>query len=180
MKKLIAMLAVTTAGLVSSNLMAAESGMYVGVKTGTMAVDSSAFDDASAMAFSLGFNINENVGFEVELGRSSAGDIDMSVYNGYSVVSVTGEYEISTTALYATFRSSDPLYVKGKIGILSEKVDFDFDIDCGSACSGSEDESGLSYGVGVGYNFGAASVELGYTLIEEDVNYMSLGLQLNF
>ena len=180
MKKLIATLALTTAGLMSSNLMAAESGMYIGVKTGTMAVDSSAFDDTSAITFALGFNVNENVGFEIELGRSSAGNIDMSVYDGFSVVKVTGEYEISTAALYATFRSSDPLYVKGKIGILSEKVDFELDFDCGAPCSESEDESGLSYGVGVGYNFGAASIELGYTLIEEDVTYASLGVQLNF
>jgi len=167
------MLAIAATGFASTNLIAEESnsGPYIGVKTGTMSVDVSGFDSVSATAFTLGASFNENSSIELEFANSSSGDID----------GLTGDFTIKTAAVYYAFRSSGPAYVKGRIGFLQETVDINIE-SCGyySLCDLSGDETGLSIGFGGGFKVGFASIELDYTLVEEDVSFIALGIKLGY
>ncbi len=89
---------------------------------------------------------------------------------------IHGEWEIETYAIYGVFRTRGTLFFKGKIGYLHEDVSSTVG---GFGATGSD--SGLSLGIGAGLRIGHhGSIELEYTIIEEDVDYLSVGLNYYF
>ncbi|MBB3048968.1 opacity protein-like surface antigen [Litorivivens lipolytica] len=161
MKKLaIALLALSaTAGSFAAD----KTGGFVGIKTGNMDIDSSIFDADAPLGIVFGYQGQSGAGVEVEYNRA---DVDF-VINGRAYTA-----DFKTLALYGTYRSEGDAYFKGKLGILREDLENDFV---------SMDDSGLSGGIGLGFRLGeAASLELEYTVIEEDVNYYSAGLNIHF
>lgn len=60
--------------------------------------------------------------------------------------------------------------LKGKAGYLREDLKIS-----GPGGSVSDNESGLSLGGGIGFMLGSSRLELEYTIIEADVNYLSVG-----
>lgn len=82
-----------------------------------------------------------------------------------------GEWDINTIALYGALRTAGPFYFKAKAGYLSEDVSISVP---GIKASGTD--SGFSYGIGAGWRLtGGSRLEVEYTLIESDVNFLSLG-----
>jgi Outer membrane protein beta-barrel domain len=152
--------------------MAAGNPLYLGVKGGKMMVDLSEYEDVSTAGLVVGYKLFDNqagsVAVEGEYTNSSTGDI--------TVLGVTGQWDIDTWALYAAYRTPGNLYAKAKAGVLHEKINVNI---VGAGISGSD--SGLSLGVGGGLRLGRnAALELEYTIVEQDVNFASLGVNLNF
>ena len=140
----------------------AQADFLFGVKTGPMLVDvegADVSDDPTNVGVSVGYELGVLIGglaVEAELTRSlSAGSV------------AGNDLEISTQGLYASFTTAGPIYLKARVGIMDASVD---------AGGFSEDEGGETYGLGVGFSLGLFRVELEYTSIDDDVNFISLGL----
>ena len=151
--------------------------LYVGVKTGKMlvSVEESGVkaSDPSSVGFVLGYDFGS--GFALEFEANNSGKSDLSIYNTHA-----GEVEIETRALYLAMRSQGKGFFKGRIGVLQETATVS---GCGYYTCGSEeeDDTGLSLGIGGGYNFNdTVQVEAEYTILEADVDLLSIGLNLRF
>ena len=139
---------------------ASANGWIFGANTGTMVIDVSGVSNPTNVGFMAGYEIGIGIGdlaFEAEMTNSvssgSAGSSDV---------------DIDTRALYVALRTAGPVYFKGRMGTLQEEI----------SISGfpSETDNGSSIGVGVGFSLGLVQLELDYTVIEQDVNYLSVGV----
>lgn len=139
-----------------------EPKAYFGFKTGGFDIGVGGAETVTASGFFGGVYFTESSSVEVEFLNSE----ESKIYNGYSFATM----KIKTTAFYYAYKSSEPLYFKYRFGFLNEKV------TGGDGLSGSISDSGLSLGLGAGYDFGSVLLEVGYTLIEADINYFSIGL----
>ena len=87
-----------------------------------------------------------------------------------------GDGDIATFAAYGVYRTQGDFYGKFKAGILSETVKASNRFSRVEAT-----ETGLSAGIGAGYRFNdTISMELEYTMIEKDVNFLSAALNFHF
>ena len=77
------------------------------------------------------------------------------------------DIEVDTNALYLTFTTPGPVYLKLRGGLI------DITADVGSA---SDDESGESFGAGLGLSLGLLRLELEYTRIDDDIDFLSAGI----
>ena len=153
---------------------AQDPGVYIGVKAGSFRIDAEELDsnNPNGRGFVVGYNLGEGPAIEFEHNKS---DTFHAGLDGY-YYGPTVEGEIETSALYFAYRSQGTAFFKVKAGVLKEDVS-------ASAYSESADESdtGLSLGAGFGFNLGdVAQIEAEYTIIEEDVSFLSLGLNLRF
>lgn len=146
----------------------ANDGFYAGVKAGLMTSDISGLDS--------GINLGLTGGHEWNLGEISvAAEGEFSTALSKGDVNF-GEWDVETLALYGVVRTHGDLYLKAKMGFLREKVT----IDTNFSGSFSETDSGASYGIGGGWNLGNGALELEYTIIEQDINFLSLGYNFRF
>ncbi|MBN1378305.1 MAG: outer membrane beta-barrel protein [Gammaproteobacteria bacterium] len=130
---------------------------YAGLKAGPMMIDLGGIDDPLNIGL-VGAYIND-AGFGFE------GEFTTSIVEG----ELAGNYDVSiqTVAAYATFRTPGDSYFKAKLGLLNE------DVEIGSR---SDSDTGSSFGIGVGFNTASGGkFEIEYTIIEEDVNFLSIG-----
>ena len=112
----------------------------------------------------IGYNFGG--GSAIELERNSA-DIDVASF----------QIDMDNTALYYAFRSEGDAYLKVKAGILKEELSAS---SCGG-CDVEDDDTGFSAGIGGGLNLGSmAQIEVEYTIIEADIDYLSAGLNIRF
>ena len=158
MKKLLP-LGLALASLASAPVYAAagDDGLHVGLKTGLMDVDVGGFDIDSPLGFVVGFE-QGLYGFELEA-NFAGGDVE-----GFDL-------DFDTFAFYGVFRSEGEVFFKLKAGFLRENVD---------VAGFSEDDTGFSVGVGAGARVDNLSFEAEYTIIEEDVNFLSVGANVHF
>ncbi len=152
--------AVIVSGLVLMAPAAFAKDYYLGAKYGAMVSEIDDYDPAQNLGIVLGYHVlHVGLGdFDVEVdytSTTSRGDAPAPV----------NTWEIQTAGGYAVFRTAGMFYVKGKAGLLYEKIKSDI---------GSADDTGTSFGAGLGVSAGLAQFELEYTLIERDVNYVSL------
>jgi outer membrane immunogenic protein len=139
---------------------AAMADMYFGVNAGKMMIDLDGFDDPTNAGVLIGNEwglVAGDLGVEAEFTTS----IDDGSFWGNDV-------NVNTQAVYGAFRTAGPVYVIGKVGLLREEVEI------GSI---SETDTGMSAGVGVGFSVGLAQLELQYTVVEEDISYLSVGVR---
>ncbi|MBI3545191.1 MAG: porin family protein [Gammaproteobacteria bacterium] len=153
-------------------VLAADNPLYVGLKGGVMMVDLSEYDQATSAGVVLGYkifgNADSSLAIEGEYTTSSSADIN--------VLGFKGKWDIDTWAAYLAYRIGGDMYFKGKVGYLNEDINVDI---VGANISGSD--SGLSVGIGVGWKLGKKNaLELEYTVIEQDVNFVSLGVNFSF
>ncbi len=138
---------------------ASADGWIFGVNTGTMNIDDPDVSDPGNIGFMAGYEVGVVLGdlaFEGEITRTrSNGDL------------FGNDVKIETEALYVALRTAGPIYFKGRIGTLQEKIII-------GSYSGTE--SGTSAGIGVGFSLGLVQLELDLTRIETDVTYVSLGV----
>ncbi len=145
----------------SSVVQADEGQMYIGVKAGSFLVDLDGADDPEPFGVQLGYDFGQNLSLEFEYNTGSAD------YTGFGS---TVDMDLTTMAIYATFRSEGQGYFLTKIGFLKEELEL-------SNASASEniDDTGLSYGIGGGFKLGDQfALEAEYTIIEQDVDYFGL------
>jgi len=128
---------------------------YAGLKFGSFQVDVEGVDNSTPIGFQLGYDLGDTLSFEVEYNKGS-GDVDF----GFAET----EYDMTTMAIYATFRSKGKGYFLAKAGLIKEEIEI------GSI---SEDDTGLSYGFGGGFKLNDnIALEAEFTIVEEDANYI--------
>lgn len=150
---------------------AQDPGVYVGVKAGSFQIDIDEFDtnDPNAKGFVVGYNLGEGPAIEFEHNKSDTFHV---TENGYFLA----DGDVTTNALYFAYRSQGSVFFKVKGGILIEDVSAS-----GYSRSAEDSDTGLSVGAGFGFNMGeVAQLEAEYTVIEADIGYLSLGLNLRF
>lgn len=140
------------------------SEVYFGANVGKMMFDGAGYDDPTNVGVVLGKEwgvVAGDAGVQIEASTT----IDDGAYN-----TIFGPQDVSvdTLALYGVFRSAGPVYFIGKAGILREEVE---------RGPNSSTDSGLSAGVGIGFSLGVAQIEVQYTLIEEDISFLSAGVR---
>lgn len=146
------------------------SGFYIGVKGGPLIIDLPHYQDDDGLGFVAGYDFG---GFGIEFEHTET-EGNFSVSNlgfGY----VRGDYELKTNALYGVYRSQGTGYFKVKLGILNE----DISVSAGGVRA-SDDDTGASAGIGAGVRVESFALEVEYTVIEEDVGFLSLGLNYTF
>jgi hypothetical protein len=137
----------------------ASADMYFGAKAGPMMIDIPGVDDPTNAAVVLGKEwgvVAGDIGVQVEASTT----IDDGAVGPYDV-------SIDTLAAYGVFRTAGPVYFIGKAGVLREEID----------AVQSASDTGLSFGAGVGFSLGVAQIEVEYTIIEEDVSFLSAGIR---
>jgi len=138
---------------------------YFGIKAGQMMPDISILGNTVNLGVMMGFPLNNSAtSFEAELtGTASKGDVDF----------YGSEWGVTTLAGYFVYRSQSTTYVKLKAGLLYEDVNISGGYYYGTSTSGTD--TGLSLGVGIGWDLGHAhKIELEATLIEADINFISV------
>lgn len=142
-------------------------GGFFGLKAGQMQVDAS--DDVLGIDYDNSTNIGVYAGYVGESGLGFEAEFTWPTSDADTgVPDVT--YELSTVALYGTWRSDGNIYFKGRAGLLRERLKLE-----GPGGTASDSDSGLSFGAGVGFHLGSSRLELEFTRIEKDVNYLSIG-----
>ncbi len=151
---------------------AADSSWYVGLKAGQMMVDLDGLDDATNGGVLVGYSFGD-FAIEAEYTTTlSEGDV--------TILGVPGEWDINTFAVYGVYRSSGNIYFKGKVGFLNEDVSINVNA-FGTPISAAGSDSSASLGVGVGWRIpDSNSLELEYTIVEEDIDFLSLGYNYHF
>lgn len=145
------------------------SPWYLGLKAGWMDADASNFDEATNLGLYGGYTLHDDASgrfaLEGEYTRTiSDGDIP------------GGGWDIETLAVYGAYRTAGPWFLKIKAGYLDEDISVSAG---GSSIAGSD--SGFSFGAGAGVRLSnKAAFELEYTVIEEDVNFFSIGYLTHF
>lgn len=159
MKKTAFLLMLTTcmAGGAWASEEAEDRGFYLGVTAGKHKVDVDDLSGGTAGGLVGGYRISNGFGVEVAF---TASEFDVDVAPGCLL-------EFDTAAIYGVFRSSGPVYFKGRAGFLREEL------TSRDLCVGlieGESDSGLSFGIGGGFRFGKGAFEVEYTLVEQDVD----------
>ena len=150
-------------------------GAYVGAKLGLVSVDASEFDNATNAGIVLGYDfVRSNATFSVE------GELTTTLSDGDLSMPGAGkaEWDITTMAIYGVtkLQLSNSAYLKGKLGVLNEDVSVNTAFG-----SFSEDDTGMSFGFGLGFKIREmVSLEVEYTIIEDDVDFFSVGSNLSF
>lgn len=147
-------------------------GVYGGLKYISAQTDVDGLNSADNAGVLIGYEFGKD-----DLRWAIEGELTKSVSDGDGNVSgFPASWSVDTMALYGAVRYGQDLYVKGKVGFLRE----DAKISAGGA-SASGDDSGISYGLGVGYRAtDRVSIEAEYTVVEEDINFISLGVNVAF
>ena len=145
------------------------SPWYLGLKVGWMDADAPSFDEATNLGLYGGYTLHEDVNgrfaLEGEYTRSiSDGDIP------------GGGWDIETLGLYGAYRTAGPWFLKLKAGYIDEDISVSAG---GNSIAGSD--SGFSFGAGGGVQLSnKAAFEIEYTVIEDDVNFFSIGYLTHF
>ena len=173
MKSIRVVIVFLTLFFVTGNVLAAtaQNGAqpYIGGKLGLMMPDGSGLDDALNIGVVLGMKLNE-----VEVGSIAVeGELTTTIVDGD--IRGGGDWNVTTLAGYGVYRSNGQFFFKGKLGL----VYWDADVD--GVGGGGADDIDLSFGIGGGYKISEkASLELEYTILESDLDFLSLGFIVNF
>jgi outer membrane immunogenic protein len=146
------------------------NNLYYGVKVGAMSVDAVGYGDAVNIGGIVGLPITRLAQGKI----SVEGEFTTSLIKGdLGLFGTNGDWRITTLAGYGVFRTDGPMYFKAKAGLLYENVSVSI---AGVPGSVSGSDTGLSYGIGGGMTLsGGQSIEIEYTVIESNVNFLSIG-----
>lgn len=138
---------------------AAQADWYFGAKAGPVMVDGTGSDPTNAGVL-VGHEwgvVAGDLGIEAELTRT----IDDGRFAGQDL-------EVDTRGLYASFRTAGPVYLIARAGRVRSKVEVG-----GSGSSDTEN----AFGAGLGFSLGVAQIEIEYTRLHDNVDFVSLGLR---
>jgi opacity protein-like surface antigen len=150
---------------------AQQNPIYFGVKLGQMDADVAGFDDATNFGLLFGYTLlRDEIGALAIEGEYTRALSEGDVAGG-------GEWEVETLAAYAAYRTADTVFLKAKAGLLREEIK----VSGVFAAPISGKDSGISFGAGVGYRINRkVGLELEYTVIEDDISFLSLGYFTHF
>ncbi len=147
----------------------AQSPWYLGLKAGWMELDAPSTDDATNLGLYGGYTLMEDTNgqFAIE------GEYTRSISDGE--IGRSG-WDIETLSAFGAYRTAGPWFLKLKAGWT------DADLSAGSGGRRfSDSETDFSFGAGGGVRLGnKAAFELEYTVIEDDVNFFSIGYLTHF
>lgn len=158
-----------TAGFFSCTLLVAAclfmspawADMFFGVKAGPMMVDVSTDKNPINLALNIGYQLDTRV---AEL--SLAGEVNRTLREGETRRGEDLEFE--SEAIYLVYRTPRSLFVSLRGGIAWDKVVID-----GNSSRGD----GLLFGAGFGIVAGKTLIQIEYTSIAGDANFLSLSLE---
>ena len=153
MRKSLVLLSSLSLGLLAAGPAAAD--MYFGAKTGKVMVDGAS--DPTNASLMLGY----------ELGVV-AGDLGIEGEIGTSIDEASNGTEVDTAGAYLAFRTAGPIYLIAKGGAAWRDV---------KSNGSSNSETNESYGLGLGFSVGLLQLEAEFTRIEDDIDYLSLGIR---
>ena len=152
---------------------------YIGAKTGVMMIDDEGIDAIDNM-----IPIGLLVGYEVAPRMAIEGEFNYKITGGgfnYTACADEGGLDMWTLGAYFAYRYpvGDNLYLKGKAGVLYESVSWDWPCGLGDMFPDSDTDTGLSIGAGVGMKLSEkVTGEVEFTVLESDLNYISVGLNM--
>lgn len=129
---------------------------YFGIKGGFMDANGQS-DSAINMGADVGYRNNKYLSTEVELTKTV---IDGDTPSG-------NDWEVDTLSVFAAFRSNTEVKLKAKIGLTN--IDY-----------GNDDDLELSFGFGAGFWAAGGLMEIEYTEIDDDLEFISLGVTYFF
>lgn len=169
----------------SANAAQPTTGIYLGVKAGQFQVDDMdlgnnvavEFDKSNTFGVIAGYDFGDGLAVELDYYAGSNADIQTNT-------TATGEYEVSTLGVYGVYRYYPELYqqlfFKAKVGLINEEVSMSAQNGQNFAAA-EESDTGLSFGAGFGFNITPnLSLEAEYTVVEQDINLLSAGLNVKF
>jgi hypothetical protein len=160
----------------------AAGSFEVGVKTGKMLHDSRDVDSANSNAIVLGYTFarpmpgNGSASVEFE----ATGTYDKGRFGPNSFMATTGDWDVTTKALYIAYRTGGTVYFKGKAGFTDGDVTYTPDSGVGEYKK-SRAEASIGGGVGVRVT-DHANVEVEYTggMGDNRIKFVSVGANFNF
>lgn len=136
------------------------AGLTFGAKAGAMQIDSESIDDPMNAGVNIGYEFGIGIGdlgFEGEFTTTvKEGEIGLQKFN------------IDTGGAYITYRSPGFIYLKGRAGYVGWDADF--------SVGDKNDGTSASYGLGLGFSLHVIKLELEYTQVDEDINFVSIGI----
>lgn len=136
-------------------------GLTFGAKTGPMRIDASGVsDDPNNAGVTVGTEMGLVLGDLGVEGEFTTTMKDGSTSGGQDI-------DIDTMGIYATYRSPGFVYFKARAGFVR------WDLNVGSY---QEDDTVNSMGLGLGFSLGIVQLELEWTQIDEDIDFISLGV----
>lgn len=176
MNKILAATAASTLFAFSGAAFAAdsESGLILGIKEGRFSSQQESVRNKEAPALQLGYRFNSQLSLEAEYLKAKNGDVS----NSYTTPAVSGHYNMESESVFVAYRTSDPLYLKLKLGAYHQKLDIQY----ANGTSPSYTRDGGAYGGGVGVKFHRCAIELEATHLVADKpsDYVSLGFNYTF
>jgi len=135
--------------------------MFFGMKTGSMMVDVSTDKNPWNLALNLGYRLDTRLA-----DLSLAGEVNRTVREGETRRGEDMEFE--SEAIYLVYRTPRSLFVSLRGGIAWDKVIID---------GKSSRDDGLLLGAGFGIVAGKTLIQIEYTSIAGDANFLSLSLE---
>ena len=135
--------------------------MFFGVKTGSMMVDVSTDKNPINLALNIGYRLDTRVA-----DLSLAGEVNRTLREGETRRGEDLEFE--SEAIYLVYRTPRSLFVSLRGGIAWDKVVID---------GNSSRDNGLLVGAGFGIVAGKTLIQIEYTSIAGDANFLSLSLE---
>lgn len=149
-----------TVGLLAVSPTVYAGGITFGAKTGPMMIDLPGYDDPTNAGVAVGYEqgiVVGDLGAEVEFTTT----VSPGTVNNQDV-------EIDTVGGYLTYRSPGFLYLKGRMGFVNWDLDY---------AGVTTDDTNKSVGLGLGFSLALIKIELDYTRIDDDIDFISIGVQ---
>ncbi len=167
MNKLVCLLMIGAIAAASFDVHAQGDAGYFGLRVGPMKFDSDRYEEPTNLGLVGGYIGDNGLGFEAELTATvSDGSISTVVPISGGYTSRTSDINIYTLGIYNAIRSPGDAYIKSKFGIVFESKNIG---------RSSVINTNASLGLGIGINTRAGILEIEYTIIEEGVNFLSIG-----
>lgn len=133
-----------------------------GVKAGVVDIDASGYDQITVASLQIGYEFADLVAMDVAI----EGEFTQSVYDADGP---SGDYDYRSFGLFASLRSTGPVYLIARIGVAEIRLDED---------SGNTSDSGFAYGLGIGFSTGIRwELEWNvYDYKDDKVNHIALHL----
>lgn len=140
------------------------SPVYLGLKAGVMDAEGQT-DAAGNAGLDLGYRFNRYFFGEVEYTDTV---VDGETRNGK-------EWDVSTLSAFVVFRTPTPVKLKAKLGVTDVNVRHH---DPENRLR--DDDVSASGGVGIGFWVGGSLMELEYTRLRDNLDFISLGFNFFF
>jgi hypothetical protein len=139
----------------------AAADVFTYVKLGKIDVDVASRASPTNLALNIGYELDSHLA-----DLSLAAEINRSIDSGK-----TGrreDLEFESNGVYLVYKSTRSLFTKLRVGIVDNKI---------IEGSSSQRSDGIAVGGGIGIVIGRTRLQIEYTVISDDANHFTIGLQ---